>query len=207
MYYANFPIFRQKTGEKRDDFLQILLEARSENGKVEITDDIIIAQALLFILGGFDTVEILLSCALYELALNPEVQAKLYREIKEASLKEGGLNYENINSCEYLNMVVSGNEILPPFRRFFRGVLKFCQNEALFLQRPSGNILPQLRFDEPVLNRSKYLVLTSWYKRVLKFNFWHIPWYGLEFFITTKLSWTAGFVCHKAQFFLAASRS
>jgi len=71
---------RSKTGEIRDDFLQLMLEARtgqlkqeeesaldshekeaqlkddgSKKVKIDFHDDLVIAQCLLFILGGFDT--------------------------------------------------------------------------------------------------------------------------------------------------------
>lgn len=133
---TKFLYCRQRTGEKRDDFLQLMLEARAENEhtgsrKIEITDDVIIAQALVFLLGGFDTVEVLLNCALYELALNPDVQDRLYKEVTEASAKEGGLTYEAINSCEYLNMIVSGNELNIIWTDF----VQYLHNKTKFLQR------------------------------------------------------------------------
>ena len=78
-------------------------------GKIKLTNDIIISQALLFLLGGFDTIEGVLNFALHELALHPEIQEALYEELRAASETEGGLNYETINSLEYLSMVVSGS--------------------------------------------------------------------------------------------------
>lgn len=120
---------REKTGEKRDDFLQLMIEAKSgrlqvdeaqdvTNGdqiqgdsndkKLKLTDDMIIAQAFLFIMGGFDTVQILLDFALYEIALHPQIQETLFKELEQASKKDDGLNYDVISSLEYLNMVVSG---------------------------------------------------------------------------------------------------
>ncbi|CAG7825768.1 unnamed protein product [Allacma fusca] len=123
---------RQKTGQKRDDFLQILLEARSgqlkqeddaeldsaetnarlkEDGsnksKVMLTDDVIIAQCLLFFLAGSDTTESTVTFALYELAINPDIQEKLYQEVKEAVENNNGeFSYDVINKLEYLDCVI-----------------------------------------------------------------------------------------------------
>jgi cytochrome P450 family 9 len=123
---------RQKTGEVREDFLQLMLEARlgqlkhedetdlddhernaqlKEDGanksKLVFTDDLIIAQCLLFFLAGFDTTESMVTFTLYELAINPEVQEKLYQEVKESVDENSGeFSYEVINKLEYLDMVV-----------------------------------------------------------------------------------------------------
>ncbi|CAG7833966.1 unnamed protein product [Allacma fusca] len=121
---------RQHTGEKRDDFLQLMIEAKQGKLKAEddsqldahekdaklkdvesklaLTDELIIAQSLVFFLGGFDTLEGLLSFAVYELAINPEIQERLYQEVKAAADKNGGeFSYDILNSLEYLHMVVS----------------------------------------------------------------------------------------------------
>ena len=108
--------------------------------KVQLTDDMIVSQALLFLLAGFDTIEGLLNFALYDLALHPEIQETLYKELKASSEKEGGLNYETINSLEYLNMVISGTSkktaclqlpsVLLPFMCFFVYVHRGASEES-----------------------------------------------------------------------------
>lgn len=122
---------RTKTGEVREDFLQIMLEARAGqlkqeeesaldthekdaklkdgegSGKIDFTDDLIIAQCLLFILGGFDTVESALIFAMYELAVNQDVQEKLLEELEKSLGNNGKFSYDTINNMEYLDMVLS----------------------------------------------------------------------------------------------------
>ena len=124
---------REESGEKRDDFLQLMLEARNgqlkiddvadlstfekearlkdtstKQDKVILTDDIILAQSILFILAGFDTTQSLLLFSIYELALCPGVQEKLANEVRKAKNKFGGkFTYESINECEYLDKVIS----------------------------------------------------------------------------------------------------
>lgn len=124
---------RKESGEKRDDFLQLMLEARNgqlkmddiadlntfereaqlkdapmKQDKVILTDDIIVAQSILFILAGFDTTQSLLLFAVYELAICPHVQEKLAIEVRKARNSAGGkFTYETINELEYLDKVVN----------------------------------------------------------------------------------------------------
>ncbi|XP_052740407.1 uncharacterized protein LOC112053802 [Bicyclus anynana] len=66
------------------------------------------AQATLFFIAGFETISTGMSFALHELALHPDIQDKLYKEIKENDIKYGGkLNYSAIQNMTYLDMVVS----------------------------------------------------------------------------------------------------
>ncbi|XP_058788782.1 uncharacterized protein LOC131662839 [Phymastichus coffea] len=63
------------------------------------------AQAFVFFIGGFETSSSVATHCLYELALNPEIQEKLYNEIKEQSNSSCNLNYENLMQLKYLDMV------------------------------------------------------------------------------------------------------
>jgi cytochrome P450 len=73
------------------------------------SDDDIVAQALIFLLGGLETVSAMITFALHELALNPEVQEKLIKEIKECEIKTNGqLDYTALQNLVYLDMVMSG---------------------------------------------------------------------------------------------------
>ncbi|CAG7640967.1 unnamed protein product [Allacma fusca] len=123
---------REKTNEKRDDFLQLMMEARQGKLKAEdesqldayekaaklkdvpvdsdlvFDDDLIIAQSMLFFLGGFDTLDGLLSFVVYELGVNPDIQEKLYQEVKAGVDENGGeFSYDIVNNLEYLDMIIS----------------------------------------------------------------------------------------------------
>lgn len=75
----------------------------------EWTDNDLVAQAIIFLLAGFDTVSTAMTFIIHELALNPEVQQKLVEEIKEYDQKNGGkLDFTSIQSMKYMDMVVSG---------------------------------------------------------------------------------------------------
>ena len=69
------------------------------------------AQAFTFLAAGYETSGTTLSYALYELALNPEIQHRLRAEILEVLSKhDGKLTYEGIQDMSYLDRVVSGEE-------------------------------------------------------------------------------------------------
>ncbi|GAB0096683.1 hypothetical protein DMENIID0001_122260 [Sergentomyia squamirostris] len=77
----------------------------------------IVAQCFLFLIGGFDSVSANLSFTTYELAANPDVQQKLYEEVKKVHDQLNGqrLTYETLQKMKYLDMVVSeGLRLYPP---------------------------------------------------------------------------------------------
>ncbi|KAF2886705.1 hypothetical protein ILUMI_19468, partial [Ignelater luminosus] len=128
--------FREKNGTVRPDMIHLLMEARkgrlrheqsdgvidtgfavieeSNVGKEEkrqtkqLSDDDVTAQALIFFFAGFDTVSTLMCFAVYELAVNPDVQQKLREEVDE-TLKNcnGSLTYEALLKMKYMDMVIS----------------------------------------------------------------------------------------------------
>jgi len=126
---------RKENGERRNDFLQLMIEAQGETNseiehsedaqdqydkdaqldlkkvnKTKLTDELVIAQCNLFFVAGFDTTESLLMWASYELALHPQIQQKLYDDLRSATSNgnKKELTYEGLNQIEYLDMVVSG---------------------------------------------------------------------------------------------------
>jgi cytochrome P450 len=70
-----------------------------------------VAQALTFLLGGFETSVTTLSFALYELAFLPDIQHRLRAEILQVLKKhDGKLTYDGIQDMSHLDRVVSGEE-------------------------------------------------------------------------------------------------
>lgn len=78
-----------------NDMLQLLMDAAenrlAEDGQADgrsslkllLTDDEIIANAWVFLLGGFETTANALTYCAYALATHPEIQDKLYQELVE----------------------------------------------------------------------------------------------------------------------------
>lgn len=127
--------FRERESIARPDMIHLLMEARKgrlrhedekapENdtgfatveesalgksaSKMELTDDVITAQALIFFFAGFETTSTMLSFLSYELALNPDVQSRLQREVDEVTKGEvKRVSYEELLKMRYLDQVIS----------------------------------------------------------------------------------------------------
>lgn len=60
----------------------------------------------LFFAGGFETTASAIAMSIHEMAINPDVEDKLYQEIKNFNEKNE-LTFENINDLKYLDCVVN----------------------------------------------------------------------------------------------------
>lgn len=101
--------YRKENKIVRNDFVNTLMELKDNPEKlkdIELTDDLIAAQAFVFFAAGFETSSTTMSNALYELALNPTIQDKLREEINEQFEKYGDtLKYEEVKEMTYLDQV------------------------------------------------------------------------------------------------------
>ncbi|KXJ79843.1 hypothetical protein RP20_CCG027716 [Aedes albopictus] len=72
-------------------------------------DNELVAQCFIFFLAGFDTLSTGLTFLTYELALNPEIQQRLYEEVMETESNLDGkpLTYEVLQQMQYMDMVIS----------------------------------------------------------------------------------------------------
>ncbi|XP_045476857.1 cytochrome P450 9e2-like [Harmonia axyridis] len=94
---------REENDIERADMLQLLVRRIPET---HFDNDDITSQALVFFLGGFETVSSALCFMAYELALNPDIQERLYKEIndfRETHKRE--ITYEDTKGMRYLEMV------------------------------------------------------------------------------------------------------
>ncbi|XP_018336208.1 cytochrome P450 9e2 [Agrilus planipennis] len=112
-------------------------------GSTQITDEEMTAQALIFFFGGFDTSSSLMSFTFAELAVNPDIQKKLYDEINEVSERTGGkITYDDIHRMKYLDMVTSES-----LRKWTQGV--FLDREAVKPYTiPRDNGQPPLKIEK-----------------------------------------------------------
>ncbi|XP_036147157.1 cytochrome P450 6A1-like [Monomorium pharaonis] len=101
--------YRETYNVIRNDFIDKLRELKKHPdnlGDIALTDSLICAQALIFFGVGFGTATTTISNALYELALNQNIQENLRKEIDEIYEKHGkDLTYDDINEMNYLNKV------------------------------------------------------------------------------------------------------
>lgn len=129
--------YREENNVVRPDFIHLLMQARKNELKqdqgdetlasagfstvqehlptsstvessMKWTDLEITAAAASFFFGGIETTTNALCFALYELALNPDIQSKLRQEIDtvQAGLA-GHLTYETMQKMKYLDMVIT----------------------------------------------------------------------------------------------------
>ncbi|KAF5288522.1 hypothetical protein FQA39_LY15390 [Lamprigera yunnana] len=118
--------YRQLNNVVRPDMLHLLLEAskklknsdedkKSNNIITEFSLDDITAQAVIFFTAGFDTVSSAMCYLAYELSIHPEIQDKLYNEIKETLKDTPQLTYESITTMKYLECCISESlRVHPP---------------------------------------------------------------------------------------------
>lgn len=127
---------RKEKGVIRPDMIHLLMEARKgktaledttnlpdtgfatvnehivvnhEQNKSKLTDLDITAQALIFFFAGFDSVSNLLCFMSHELAVHPEIQERLQKEVDETlEACDGKLTYEALLKMKYMDMVMSG---------------------------------------------------------------------------------------------------
>ncbi|KAK9308090.1 hypothetical protein QLX08_001809 [Tetragonisca angustula] len=100
--------YREKNNVFRPDFMNILMELRKHPEKIdiELTHELLAAQAFIFFTAGFETSSTTISNALYELALNQDIQKKLREEIRQFEVENGGeWKYETIKEMKYLHKV------------------------------------------------------------------------------------------------------
>ncbi|XP_029157346.1 cytochrome P450 6k1-like [Nylanderia fulva] len=102
---------RIESGKTRNDLIDILIELKNDHGDKDIggfkfDGDDLLAQAGIFFAAGYETSSTTMSFTLYELALHPEIQDKVRKEIFEAIIEcDGKITYEMIMSLSYLEMV------------------------------------------------------------------------------------------------------
>ncbi|XP_059612265.1 probable cytochrome P450 9f2 [Phlebotomus argentipes] len=122
----------------------------------EWSDNEILAQCFLFLLAGFETTSSVLSFTAYEIAVNPDVQEKLFEEIKEISEELQGkkLSYDILQRMKYMDMVVSESMRKWPAAAF---VDRIC-NKEFKLEYDKGRF-----FDVPI-ELSCWIPIVSFHK-------------------------------------------
>uniref|UniRef100_A0A674NRT5 Cytochrome P450 3A n=1 Tax=Takifugu rubripes TaxID=31033 RepID=A0A674NRT5_TAKRU len=105
---------RNKDKKKsRVDFMQLMVNAQMQEGNEEgssqkgLTDNEILAQAMIFIFAGYETTSSSLGFLAYNLATNPKIQKKLQEEIDKTFPGKVPPNYDDLMQLEYLDMVVN----------------------------------------------------------------------------------------------------
>jgi cytochrome P450 len=107
MINANKRVDNEEQEEDCDNHKRLYGQSDHTNGtdssnnicKTEITEEDILATSFLFFVAGFDTTASLLSFLFYTLAIEPDIQQKLYEEVLSYS---GNFDYDSIAKMPYL---------------------------------------------------------------------------------------------------------
>ncbi|CAF1295808.1 unnamed protein product [Rotaria sordida] len=99
----------------------------------------IIGQAVIFLVAGYETTSILMSCFFYVMATEPVIQEKVYEEICQ-ELGDDEVTHEKLNQLPYLDMVISETlRMYPPGIRFDR--VASCDYQLGNYHIPKGSII------------------------------------------------------------------
>nr|QOW41329.1 cytochrome P450 monooxygenase CYP9G18 [Conogethes punctiferalis] len=96
--------------EKDVGFATVHEEMKHNAVTREWTQNELAGQVFIFFAAGFDTSSSTMTFLLHELTINPDIQEKLYQEIKEFEETRKSLTYDNIGQLKYLDCVL--NELL-----------------------------------------------------------------------------------------------
>ena len=99
---------RQKSSEKHHDFIDKIIQVANDP-KSPVSQDMIFAQGKIFFAAGFETTSNCLATLCYNLALNPDVQEKVYQEVLEALEKHEKIDQECIQDLPYLEATLNEN--------------------------------------------------------------------------------------------------
>nr|QZM07449.1 cytochrome P450 monooxygenase [Lasioderma serricorne] len=96
--------YREKNSVERSDFMQLLIGLMKGQG---LNFNQIAAQAFVFFIAGFETSSTTMTFAMYEMAVNPDMQRRVREEVKEVlGRHEGRFTYEGLGEMTYLQQVI-----------------------------------------------------------------------------------------------------
>lgn len=101
---------RQAQGITRPDMIQLMMQANEERKNDEKLDIVeMTAQAFIFLFGGFESTATTLCFVAHQVAAHPEVQERLYEEIKDkySAINNDGTGYDALRDFHYLDAVIS----------------------------------------------------------------------------------------------------
>ncbi|XP_014488275.1 PREDICTED: cytochrome P450 9e2-like [Dinoponera quadriceps] len=101
---------REEQGIVRPDMIHLLMQARNKEGPnvYIMTLDDIVSQAFIFFLAGFESSATLMCFLAHELAVNSDIQDRLFEEVERHFAEGAGeISYESVSKMTYMDMVVS----------------------------------------------------------------------------------------------------
>ncbi|XP_018416380.1 PREDICTED: cytochrome P450 3A9-like isoform X1 [Nanorana parkeri] len=140
---------RQKEDHSGVDFLQLMLDSRTEDindtnkEQKALTDSEIMAQSVVFILAGYETTSSTLTSLFYNLATHPDVQQKLQEEVDLYLPNKASPTYDILMQMEYLDMVIQETlRMYPPAGRVERVSKKTVEINGVTIPRGMVCMIP-----------------------------------------------------------------
>lgn len=156
---------REKSGLKIPDMVNTLMEMREKCStpdykRLGITEVTVLAQALEFFLASYQGTLTTLTYLCYNLVINPEVNAKLMKEVDSALKKsKGKANFEAVSEMDYLTACISETlRISPSFFRPDRMCTKDWEFQGSFTFYSSAELYT---FVEMFWASHKYFILNN----------------------------------------------
>ena len=107
--------YGRSPASNRIDLLKKIINSSDEKGVVSLTDEEIISEVGIFMLGGTDTTSIVLTYTLWELARQPLWQNKLREELKEHVIFNDGVpSWQQVQNLKILDAVITEGLRLHP---------------------------------------------------------------------------------------------
>ena len=104
---------RQKSSEKKDDLLQMLIDTEYEDGS-KMSNQQLLDESLIIYVAGHETTAIAMAWAIYLIATHPNVESKLVQSIAE-DLKGEAPSFSNLRSLTYTTQVIEeAMRLYPP---------------------------------------------------------------------------------------------
>jgi cytochrome P450 len=105
----------ERKKEKRDDLLSLIIDIQrnAKNGD-EMSDTQLRDEVVTLLMAGHETVANALAWAIYSIAVNPDIEAKLHRELAE-NIRGGASLAENLKSLKYTRAIFAETlRLYPP---------------------------------------------------------------------------------------------
>ncbi|KAM9372750.1 cytochrome P450 3A24-like [Phaethornis superciliosus] len=157
MFFKN--VFQKMREERRKsstmdrvDFLQLMIDSQNSHdssktaetkSQKSLSDEEILAQALIFVFAGYETTSSTLSYIAYNLATHPDVQQRLQDEVDANLPKKAAPTYTTITQMEYLDLVVLESlRLFPVAGRIERVCKKTVEIHGVTIPKGVAVIIP-----------------------------------------------------------------
>jgi len=133
---------REKKDIQVGDFVDRLRDFKKVAKAPEITDEMIEAQGMVFLLAGFETTANTLGSLIYHVAIYPEVQERIVEEIMD-NIGSDDITHENISHLEYLEACIMETlRVNPPATEHDRTCVNDCVVNGIKIKKGIRIILP-----------------------------------------------------------------